>query len=143
MDFIASFRKAIAEIQTTEGLSTRLSIAADRLEDSESKIATLQTQIGNLEARLEQATMDRNQIRDKYERLQKEHEDEIVFERGIEFRRGKTTRGRWMPFCPKCHQPVISDSMESIAYCSSRHTCKSIINVISVDLGSILEDLNT
>jgi hypothetical protein len=31
--------------------------------------------------------------------------EEIRIYRGIEFRRGKRTHGKWMPFCPKCHMP--------------------------------------
>jgi hypothetical protein len=31
--------------------------------------------------------------------------EEIRIYRGIEFRRGMRTQGKWMPFCPKCHMP--------------------------------------
>jgi hypothetical protein len=32
--------------------------------------------------------------------------EEFLIHRGIEFRRGKRTRDKWLGFCPKCHMPA-------------------------------------
>jgi|SRR5436190_4700945 len=32
--------------------------------------------------------------------------DQIVLHKGIEFRRGIKTTGKWMGFCPNCHLPA-------------------------------------
>jgi len=39
--------------------------------------------------------------------------EEIRIFRGIEFRRGKRTRDKWQPFCPKCHMPSQYSSIMS------------------------------
>jgi hypothetical protein len=143
MGWLEQLRKTLIDATVSEVVRERMSLAIDRLEDSDTKIAALHTQVGNLEARLEQATIDRDQIRDEYERLKKEHEDTVCFDRGIEFRRGKTTRDRWSPFCPVCHKPITSDSLSSVVYCAATKTCKSIINVSPDDLETLLGDLNS
>ena len=32
--------------------------------------------------------------------------EHVLIHKGIEFRRGKRTRDKWQPFCPKCHMPA-------------------------------------
>lgn len=36
--------------------------------------------------------------------------EEVRIYRGVEFRRGKRTGGKWMAFCPKCHMPAQNGS---------------------------------
>ncbi len=38
-------------------------------------------------------------------------EEEKRFHRGIDFRKGIRTGGRWQPFCPKCELPVTDITM--------------------------------
>jgi hypothetical protein len=38
--------------------------------------------------------------------LAESQSEEVCIHRGIEFRRGKRTRDKWLGFCPKCHMPA-------------------------------------
>jgi len=58
----------------------------------------------------------------RFEGLKKEHEEDVfISKQGIEFRKGKRTKDRWLPFCPKCHLPAIDSettTFDPIAICS-------------------------
>ncbi|NOS68356.1 MAG: hypothetical protein HOP33_00290 [Verrucomicrobia bacterium] len=47
--------------------------------------------------------------------------EDVRIQKAIEFRRGKRTGGKWMPFCPKCHMPVIHyfSASQYYAICSA------------------------
>jgi hypothetical protein len=66
-------------------------IMEKRLALKDDEIAKLQSQIRDL-----QAAHDKEKI----------ESDEVKFHSAIEFRRGKSTGGQWMPFCPKCKMPA-------------------------------------
>jgi hypothetical protein len=40
-------------------------------------------------------------------------EEEVRFANSLEFRRGKRTGGKWVPFCPKCHVPTVYNAYEN------------------------------
>jgi hypothetical protein len=65
-------------------------------------VFSLQTQLSDVLERdvglMEENTQLKRQLADT-------KTEEIRVFRGIEFRRGERTRGKWMPFCPKCHMP--------------------------------------
>jgi len=66
-------------------------ILKERLALKDDEIAKLQAKIRDMEA-----------ARDK----QQFESDTVVIHKGIEFRRGLKTAGKWMGFCPKCHLPA-------------------------------------
>ena len=68
----------------------------------EAKIAAFEKKFAELEAENKQLRLDN-------ERMKKLLEEEVRVARGVEFRRGQRTGGRWLPFCPKCGLPVEED----------------------------------
>ena len=108
MSILDTARTAIIGLPISDILRERLSLSIDYAADLERKVSLLQTQNGQLQAEIEAVTIDRNEHREKYDRLYKEHEEDILIVDAIAFRRGKRTGNAWSPFCPKCHMPVIS-----------------------------------
>ena len=43
---------------------------------------------------------------DLEKQLAEANAEEVLIEHGVEFRKGKRTRNKWLPFCPKCHLPA-------------------------------------
>lgn len=41
-------------------------------------------------------------LNDKHQKLAASLEEDVVFHEGVEFRRGRKTGGKWLPFCPGC-----------------------------------------
>lgn len=84
-------------------------IMEKRLALKDDEIAVLQVKICEL-----QASLDKQQI----------ESDQVVLHKGIEFRRGIKTAGKWMGFCPKCHLPAedawVRYGKEKIVLCSAR-----------------------
>jgi RNase P subunit RPR2 len=84
-----------------------------RLALKDDEIAKLQSQIRDLKAADEK---------------QKFEADEIVIHKGIEFRRGIKTAGKWMAFCTKCHLPAEQclridhniNTQDRVVVCSAR-----------------------
>ena len=80
-----------------------------RLALKDDEIAKLQAQIRDL-----QAAKDKQQI----------ESDEVVLHKGIEFRRGPKTAGKWTGFCPKCHLPAedawVRHGRDKVVLCSGR-----------------------
>jgi len=106
MNIFDGIEKLITEHGSAVILSQQLSFAKDQFSDLERKVADLQTQIGRLDAQLEREREDHKLARADLQRLKDEHAEEIRIYRSIEFRRGKRTDGKWLPFCPKCHMPA-------------------------------------
>jgi hypothetical protein len=128
MGLIDVARDTLKEIPMADILRERLSLALDQFAESERQKSTLQTEVGALQARLQNAQLDRDKAQQELKRLQKEHEDETVIHSLLEFRRGKRTQNRWAAFCPKCHMPanVTADEDGPQAYCPS---CSYIANL--------------
>lgn len=119
MCLVESARSALKESGISEVLRERLSLAVDQLAESERKTEALQMENGRLRALFERERDDREKAQEELQRLRKEHEEEVVIENGIEFRRGRRTRNKWMAFCPKCRMPVLQSEDERWALCTA------------------------
>jgi hypothetical protein len=139
MGMIEAARDALKDIPISEVLRERLSLAVDRLEETEGKVSVLQTEKGSLSAQLERERLDHAQTKEELQRLAKTLQEEVRFAEGVEFRRGTRTGGEWLPFCPKCHLPIssldISSQETQMPYCNdsacgwiaSHHTTAAVI----------------
>jgi hypothetical protein len=75
--------------------------------------AVLQEKVKNLELERDEFKRQLGDCRQLYQVLKDEnHElakrlaEDILFHKGTEFRKGRTTANQWMPFCPVCKLPV-------------------------------------
>ena len=107
MSLIDTARQALTEIPISDVLRERLSLALDEAAALERKISEFQAQAAEFKAELKIALAHEQKIKEELDRLQKEHEEDIVICHSVEFRRGKRTESKWLPFCPKCHLPLI------------------------------------
>ncbi len=89
----AKDRKDIETLRSI--ISLTQSIQTDHLEIVE---RDLKTMTENSELKQENAKLKRQ--------LEEAQSEDIRIHRGIEFRRGNRTLGRWIGFCPKCHLPA-------------------------------------
>ena len=123
MSFIDTARDALKDLPISDIVRERLSFALDRLMDAEAKIETLQTEKGSLQAQLDRERYDHKLAREELQRVKDEHMEDIRIHRTAEFRRGKRTGGKWMPFCPKCHLPVAEGNIggEIGLYCIQKY----------------------
>jgi hypothetical protein len=94
---------ALKQLPMSEILRERLSLAAEEIARLEKQIAVLNQENRDLKAQLELAREQYNKAKEDYERLQKKHEERVFLFRGIEYRCGARTLGKWLPFCPKCN----------------------------------------
>jgi RNase P subunit RPR2 len=106
MGMVEVARDALKDIPISEVLRERVSIALDRLEETERQIATVLAEKGGLQAQLERERIDNEQAKKELQQLQELHREEIRLVCDVEFRKGVRTSGKWMPFCPKCHLPL-------------------------------------
>ncbi|MGB7749224.1 MAG: hypothetical protein WBN75_18280 [Verrucomicrobiia bacterium] len=106
MSLIDTARDALKDLPISDIVRERLSLALDRLTEAEAKIEALQSENGGLKVQLENERLDHHQTKEQLQRLLYEHSEEVVIHSGIEFRRGKRTRSKWMAFCPVCHVPA-------------------------------------
>ena len=112
MSIIDTARDALKGLPISDIVRERLSLALDRLGESELKNSELQTQIGRMQSDLARERQDHEQAEEQLKRLKEEHEEEVRIHSAIEFRLGKRTGGVWMPFCPKCHMPLHDPDLE-------------------------------
>jgi len=114
--------KFITEHGSAAIIGQQLSFAKDQFVALERKVSELHTQNGKLEAKLEREQLDHDKAKQELKRLQKEHEEETIIHRTIEFHKGKRTGNKWLPFCPNCHRPAteLLDKGEHLAVCSMR-----------------------
>jgi hypothetical protein len=119
VSLIETARAALKTIPMSDILRERLSLAIDQLAISETKIDVLQRENGKLASRLDQEQLDHNQTKHELQALRDFHAEAIRFIHGIEFKKGIRTENKWLPFCPKCHLPiVITDTQDGHPYCS-------------------------
>jgi len=71
---------------------------------------------------------------------EKVESDDIRLHKGIEFRRGIKTAGKWMAFCPKCHMPVSNRDGYLDVSCSDK-ACKWIITLDDMSLSQVIGEL--
>jgi hypothetical protein len=106
MSLIDVAKSTVGGLVISDVLKERLSLALDQAAQFEGQVEDLRTTCADLKAELKSVQLDRDKTREALQRLQKEHEEETVIHSFLEFRRGKRTQNKWMPFCPKCHMPA-------------------------------------
>jgi hypothetical protein len=122
---IEAARDALKDIPISEVLRERLSLTVDRLEETENKVGSLQSENGGLQAKLEREQLDHEQTKQELQKLRELLQEDVRFVRGVEFRRGARTGGKWEPFCPKCHLPVTySHDPTDPIFCNDFAQCK-------------------
>ena len=144
MSLIDLARDTLKEIPMADILRERLSLALDQFAESVRQNAKLQGEIGSLHTRLQNAEIDRDKAQQELKRLQKEHEEEMVIHKLLEFRRGKRTRNRWVPFCSVCHAPagINPQPDQTIAFCIGDCSKKKDGGLIAYfEAGTTLESL--
>jgi hypothetical protein len=122
MSTFADIKKTIADLPISDILRARLDFAFDQSAALERQVGELQIKVGQLQAQLEAAILERDNAQRELYRLQAEHGEEIRILYQIEFRRGKRTGGKWDSFCPKCHLPAVetTGNLVNDVYCSGR-----------------------
>ena len=75
--------------------------------------------------------------------------EEIRIHKGIEFRRGKRTAGKWTGFCPKCHMPAqdaypVGGVKDKVVICSAscgwKVLMKEKLDDLSREIGIVIRD---
>ena len=143
MNPIDLIEKLITERGSAEVLSHHLAFAKEQFIALERKASELERQIGNLEGKLQREQVDRDKAQQELNRLQKEHEEEIIIHHCIEFRRGKRTSGKWAAFCPKCHMPAIQRPSTIYVNCSDGISCKWAVRVDTATISQLIGELSS
>jgi hypothetical protein len=99
----------------------------------EKRLAMKDDEIAQLKAKIHDLETSREK--------EKTESDEVRIHSTIEFRRGRRTGGKWMPFCPKCHMPasIDDDGLYSIG-CSAG--CGWASSVFKRELHGIISQLD-
>jgi predicted RNase H-like nuclease (RuvC/YqgF family) len=105
MGLFDGIEKLITEHGSAAIIGQQLAFAKEQFSHLEKKVEELQTETGKLQAQLQREQDDHEKAKKELCRLQKEYEEDIRIQNGIEFRRGKRTGSIWLPFCPCCHVP--------------------------------------
>jgi len=127
MSLLDIARDTLKDLPVSDILRERLSLALDLAAQAEIKHEETKAKLARSEASLERERLDHKQTREQLQRLQEEHSEEIrIHGSGVEFRRGKRTGGKWLPFCPKCHLPATG---EGIVSCPDKKKCCWFIGV--------------
>lgn len=107
MNLIDIARDTLKGIPMADILRERLLLALDQYADAERKIADLQTEKGSLQGQLERERLDHQNTQAQLQQLKEKTAEDVRLLQDVEFRRGTRTGGRWMPFCPRCHLPIV------------------------------------
>ena|ERR1017187_7790619 len=133
-DFVTSGKASVIAM-----LREQLAAANSRIANLEKENSDLESIIAVLQAGLEAERENHNQTKQKYERLQKEHEERVFLFRGVEYRKGRRSNGSWLAFCPKC-QVVLHNEFNLDNYCLAGCGWKSPISWGEIE--SILGHMN-
>lgn len=122
MNPVDLIEKAISEHGSAKILKTHLAFAKDQFVALERRASELEREIGNLQAKLQREQVERDKAQQEARRLQLEHEEQVSIHNAIEFRKGKRTGTKWLPFCPNCHMPAEPSVLigKNVAICSKR-----------------------
>ena len=140
MSLIDTARDALKDLPVSDIVRERLSLALDRLLDAESKIEALQAEKGSLHGQLERERTDHQKTQQELQALRDTWREEIRIHRGIEFRCGNRTAGKWAAFCPKCHMPA-SNIEGFVDVSCSDGTCKWHVKLNNVPLSKVIGEL--
>jgi hypothetical protein len=141
MSLVQVARDALKEIPFADVLRERVSLALDRLAEAEAKIETLQSENGGLKSELERERVNHEQTKQELQRLKDQLQEEIRFVHDVEYRRGIRTGGKWQPFCPKCHLPIMMpEGFTNRFACCNDSACGWSSGVIS---GSIQNEVRS
>ena len=128
MNPIAALEKLITEHGSAAILKQQLEFVREQFTAMERSLEESRSKAAKLEAKLDIEREKYSQIKGEFDNLKSEHEEEVLIYKLVEFRRGKRTRGAWVPFCPKCHSPVTCDfDSKAHAFCTSSCGWEAII----------------
>lgn len=116
MSILDLAKDALKEIPMSDLLRERLSLALDQLQCAEAKLDELKAENAKLQALLEIERVNSIKVQQELQQLKEEHVEEIRIEQGVEFKRGKRTGGKWIPFCPSCH--TAADTSTGLLHCA-------------------------
>ena len=121
-------------------LREQLALSEAKAAKFEAENRELKAKVAVLDAELKLTREAHDQTNQQYQRLQKEHEEEVRAWRTVEFRRGKRTFKEWAAFCPKCKMPVhINPDYIGVPACSGN--CGWTCGMTSRELLEILKFL--
>jgi len=144
MSLIDVAKSTLTGLAIADTLKERLSLAFDRASELESQNTSLQKQVAVLDVQVANITIDRDKAQQELKRLQKEHEEETIIHGLLEFRRGKRTSNKWLPFCPVFHAPagINPQSNRTVVYCIGECSKKPNAGLITyLSQGTTLESL--
>lgn len=136
--WLLTIKSGLSRFSITAMLREQLALSESRAVKLDSENVDLKSQVAALSSEVKLANESLHQKAEQYERLQKEHEEEIRIWRTVEFRRGKRTFGYWVAFCPKCKMPVHDNGFSNIS-CSGN--CGWKCEMQSKELNRCLEEL--
>jgi len=110
MGAFETIKNTVADLPISDIYKARLEFALDQSSALERQVSELQTELGKIRAELQMECTNHQKTRQELQKLQGEHIEQIRLWRGVEFRRGVRTGGSWMPFCAKCHLPIVLSS---------------------------------
>ena len=135
-------KDALVGVAMEPVIRERLSLALDQSAVLEKKADEAQNTIGEMRAELKMARREEQQAKRELETLRKEHEEDVVIERTVEFRRGKRTMGKWVPFCPNCHLPLaLPADHGNHLHCSDTGKCQWWSSLMHSELSGTLARL--
>ena len=107
--------KGISSLKTEVEIKSKTSELLGNIIDLQGAMLALQAHVSDLQeenAKLKQ-------------QIAKESTDAVFINHGVEFRKGKITGGKWLPFCPKCHLPVAHNPFSPIRrpFCTDETDC--------------------
>jgi hypothetical protein len=126
---------SIEKLITEHGSAAVLSIWNDKLRHEaaliEKKFSESQLKIRELESNLKTA-------HEQIQSLTKLHEEDVCIQSGVEFRRGRRTAGKWLPFCPACGGLMRALDPRFGVVCSK---CKAHSPFVSSELDKIIASI--
>jgi uncharacterized small protein (DUF1192 family) len=143
MGLIDVARDTLKEIPMADILRERLSLALGQFAAVEKKVGELQTEIGRLQGEVERYKADLHGTQKELGELKKEHEEETIVHSFIDWKRGKRTQNKWMPFCPTCRAPagVQSFNALSFAFCTGECSKRGHPRIANLPNGTTLESV--
>ena len=113
-------------------------ILRERIALAEQNYAALQSERDNLKSENQVLRRQLDQAIQEIGGLKSLEEDDVVIHRGIEFRRGHKTAGRWLAFCPVCQMPMRAIEPRFGVVCPK---CKSHSPFKSSELDNVIAEI--
>ena len=121
MILLDDIEKFINEHGSSTILKYQLDLTKQEYSSLEKKLSEALGEIARFEVKLEREAGEHLATKSELQTLKTEHEEEKIIHACFEFRRGRRTQNKWLPFCPKCHAPALIDYQHTnaTALCST------------------------